>query len=103
MMVKEKAGMAASARRRRPSRRRALSEEEILDAALTLLDDGGPNAAPVRGIAMEGRRSAERVYTSFPDKAAVIKRSCVALKAAARRSRSQHKGMEMLAAALRIT
>jgi hypothetical protein len=43
--------VTAPAERRRPGPRRVLSEEEILDAALELLDEGGPNAASVRGVA----------------------------------------------------
>ena len=43
--------MPAPAEGRRPRSRRLLSQEEILDAALDLLDEGGPHAASVRGIA----------------------------------------------------
>jgi TetR/AcrR family transcriptional regulator, tetracycline repressor protein len=43
--------MAAPVKRGRRGPRRALSEDEILDAALGLLDEGGPTAASVRGIA----------------------------------------------------
>jgi TetR/AcrR family transcriptional regulator, tetracycline repressor protein len=53
--------------------RRALSEDEILDAALTLLDEGGANAASVRGIASRVGVAPNAVYTYFPDKAAVVK------------------------------
>ena len=60
------------ARRRRPGPRRALTEDEILDAALTLLDDGGPNAASIRGIAAKVGVAPNAVYTYFPDKAAVV-------------------------------
>jgi AcrR family transcriptional regulator len=59
--------------RRRPGPRRALTEDEILDAALSLLDDGGPNAASVRGIAAKVGVAPNAVYTYFPDKAAVVK------------------------------
>jgi TetR/AcrR family tetracycline transcriptional repressor len=58
-------------RRRGP--RRALTDDEILDAALELLDQGGPNAASVRGIAARVGVAPNAVYTYFPDKAAVIK------------------------------
>jgi AcrR family transcriptional regulator len=58
-------------RRRGP--RRALTEDEILDAALSLLDEGGANAASVRGIAASVGVAPNAVYTYFPDKAAVIK------------------------------
>jgi AcrR family transcriptional regulator len=64
---------SAPARRRRPGPRRALTEDEILDAALTLLDDGGANAASIRGIAAKVGVAPNAVYTYFPDKAAVIK------------------------------
>jgi AcrR family transcriptional regulator len=64
---------AEPARRRRPGPRRALTEDEILDAALGLLDGGGPNAASIRGIAAKVGVAPNAVYTYFPDKAAVIK------------------------------
>ncbi|HZB21883.1 MAG TPA: helix-turn-helix domain-containing protein, partial [Blastococcus sp.] len=50
--------------------RRALTEDEILDAALGLLDEGGPDAASVRGIAARVGVAPNAVYTYFPDKAA---------------------------------
>ncbi|WP_214371138.1 TetR/AcrR family transcriptional regulator [Pseudonocardia sp. H11422] len=59
-------------RARRPGPRRALTEDEILDAALDLLDDGGPAAASVRGIAARVGVAPNAVYTYFPDKAAVV-------------------------------
>jgi TetR/AcrR family tetracycline transcriptional repressor len=65
--------MSAPATHRRPGPRRALTESEILDAALSLLDDGGPDAASVRGIAARVGVAPNAVYTYFPDKAAVIK------------------------------
>lgn len=58
-------------RRRGP--RRALTDDEILDAALDLLDRGGPDAASVRGIAARVGVAPNAVYTYFPDKAAVIR------------------------------
>jgi AcrR family transcriptional regulator len=58
--------------RRRRGPRRALSEDEILDAALALLDDGGPDAASLRRIAARVGVAPNAVYTYFPDKAAVI-------------------------------
>lgn len=65
--------MEASVRRRPRGPRRAFTEDEILDAALTLLDKGGPNTATVRGIAAKLDVSPNAVYTYFPDKAAVFK------------------------------
>src|SRR4051812_21279451 len=65
--------MSAPAMRRRPGPRRALSEDEILDAALSLLDDGGADAASVRGIAARVGVAPNAVYTYFADKAAVVK------------------------------
>src|SRR4051794_40447764 len=65
--------MSAPAMRRRPGPRRALSEDEILDAALSLLDDGGPDAASVRGIAARVGVAPNAVYTYFPGKAAVVR------------------------------
>jgi TetR/AcrR family tetracycline transcriptional repressor len=61
----------AGSRRRGP--RRALTENQILDAALTLLDEGGTDAASVRGIAAKVGVAPNGVYTYFPDKAAVVK------------------------------
>jgi TetR/AcrR family tetracycline transcriptional repressor len=58
-------------RRRGP--RRALTDDEILDAALDLLDQGGPDAASIRGIAARVGVAPNAVYTYFPDKAAVIR------------------------------
>jgi TetR/AcrR family transcriptional regulator, tetracycline repressor protein len=64
--------MSEAAVRRRSGPRRALTENEILDAALDLLDDGGPGAASVRGIAARVGVAPNAVYTYFPDKAAVF-------------------------------
>ncbi|NIK54339.1 TetR/AcrR family transcriptional regulator [Kribbella shirazensis] len=61
----------AGNRRRGP--RRTLTEDQILDAALTLLDEGGSDAASVRGIAAKVGVAPNGVYTYFPDKAAVVK------------------------------
>jgi TetR/AcrR family tetracycline transcriptional repressor len=57
-------------RRRGP--RRAVSEAKILDAALELLDQGGPAAASVRRIAAQVGVAPNAIYTYFPDKAAVL-------------------------------
>jgi AcrR family transcriptional regulator len=65
--------MSAPVRRRRPGPQRALSEDEILDAALDLLDEGGADAASVRGIAARVGVAPNAVYTYFPDKAAVVR------------------------------
>ena len=65
--------MSAPAMSHRRGPRRALTEEEILDAALSLLDDGGANAVSIRGIAAKVGVAPNAVYTYFPDKAAVIK------------------------------
>lgn len=65
--------MSAPVRGRRPGPRRALTEEEILDAALSLLDDGGRDAASIRGIAARVGVAPNAVYTYFPDKASVVK------------------------------
>jgi TetR/AcrR family transcriptional regulator, tetracycline repressor protein len=64
--------MTAPGRRLRPGPRRALTEDEILDAALSLLDNGGANAASVRRIAATVGVAPNAVYTYFPDKAAVF-------------------------------
>jgi TetR/AcrR family transcriptional regulator, tetracycline repressor protein len=65
--------MAAPVRRGRRGPGRALTEEEVLDTALNLLDDGGPTAASIRGIAAKVGVAPNAVYTYFPDKAAVVK------------------------------
>src|SRR4051794_20177865 len=65
--------MTAPVKRGRRGPRRALTEDEILDAALGLLDQGGPAAASVRGIAAKVGVAPNAVYTYFPDKDAVIK------------------------------
>lgn len=56
----------------RPGPRRALTEDRILDAALSLLDESGPNGASIRGIAAQVGVAPNAVYTYFPDKAAVV-------------------------------
>jgi TetR/AcrR family tetracycline transcriptional repressor len=65
--------MSVPAVRRRRGPRRALTEDEILDAAMSLLDEGGPDAASVRGIAARVGVAPNAVYTYFPDKAAVVR------------------------------
>src|SRR5687768_15976169 len=65
--------MSVPALRRRRGPRRTLTEDEIMDAALDLLDEGGVNAASVRGIAARVGVAPNAVYTYFPDKAAVVK------------------------------
>jgi TetR/AcrR family tetracycline transcriptional repressor len=65
--------MSGTVEGRRRGPRRALSEEAILDAALSLLDHGGPDAASVRGIAARVGVTPNAVYTYFPDKAAVVR------------------------------
>ena len=65
--------MAMQARSSRPGPRRTLTEDEIMEAALHLLDEGGVNAASVRGIAARVGVAPNAVYTYFPDKAAVVK------------------------------
>ena len=65
--------MTAPGKRVRPGPRRALTEDEILDATLQLLDEGGANAASVRGIAAKVGVAPNGIYTYFPDKAAIIR------------------------------
>jgi TetR/AcrR family tetracycline transcriptional repressor len=65
--------MSAPVTERRRGPRRALTEADILDAALGLLDEGGAEAASVRGIAARVGVAPNAVYTYFPDKAAVVK------------------------------
>lgn len=59
--------------RSRPGPRRALTQVQILDAALSLLDAGGADAASVRGIAAKVGVAPNAVYTYFPDKSALVK------------------------------
>lgn len=59
--------------RGRPGPRRTLTEDDLLEAALQLLDEGGPTAASIRGIAAKVGVAPNAVYTYFPDKAAVIR------------------------------
>lgn len=59
--------------RARPGPRRALSEREILAAALRLLDQGGPAALSVRGVATEVGVSPNALYTYFPTKSALAR------------------------------
>lgn len=65
--------MPAPPTERRRGPRRALTEDDILDAALSLLDEGGADAASVRGIAALVGVAPNAVYTYFPDKATVVK------------------------------
>ena len=64
--------MAVPVKRGRPGPRRVLTEDEILDTALSLIDEGGPAAASIRGIAARVGVAPNAVYTYFPDKAAVV-------------------------------
>jgi len=59
-------------KRGRPGAARTLTEDEILDATLSLLDEGGVGAASVRGIAARVGVAPNAVYTYFPDKSAVL-------------------------------
>jgi AcrR family transcriptional regulator len=64
--------MTTTAKSSRRGPRRALTGDEILEAALSLLDEGGPAAASIRGIAAKVGVAPNAVYTYFPDKAAVV-------------------------------
>ncbi|HEY2948533.1 MAG TPA: TetR/AcrR family transcriptional regulator [Micromonosporaceae bacterium] len=57
--------------RRRPGPRGTLSDQMILDAAQSLLSDGGARAVTIRGIAARVGVAPNAVYTYFPGKAAV--------------------------------
>jgi len=72
MSSKEQRLMPAPAKRGRPGPRRTLTQDQVLDAALSLLDEGGAKAASVRGIAAKVGVAPNAVYTYFPDKAAVV-------------------------------
>lgn len=60
---------STSSNRRGP--RRVFTQDEVLDAAQLLLDEGGPDAASVRGIAKKLGVAPNTIYTYFADKAAV--------------------------------
>jgi TetR/AcrR family transcriptional regulator, tetracycline repressor protein len=64
--------VSTSGKRGRPGAARTLSEDDILDAALSLLDAGGVEAASVRGIAARVGVAPNAIYTYFPDKSAVL-------------------------------
>ncbi|WP_433293298.1 TetR/AcrR family transcriptional regulator [Actinoplanes sp. CA-030573] len=53
------------------SQRPAITERQILDAALALLDAGGPAAASIRRVAAAVGVAPTTVYTYFPEWAAV--------------------------------
>ncbi|MEV4642429.1 TetR/AcrR family transcriptional regulator [Actinoplanes sp. NPDC049548] len=57
----------------KPGPRGILSVQVIVDAALRLLDDKGPDAMSMRGIATELGVAPNALYTYFPDKAAVLR------------------------------
>jgi TetR/AcrR family transcriptional regulator, tetracycline repressor protein len=63
----------APAARTRPGPRGTLSSESIVDAALRLLDESGPDAMSMRGIAGALGVAPNALYTYFPDKAAVLR------------------------------
>ncbi len=65
--------MADVAEAKRRGRRRSLSEDEIVDAALGLLDEGGPGAMSIRAVAARVGVAPNAVYTYFPDKATMVK------------------------------
>ena len=64
--------MSSTGSQRRRGPRRVLSEDEILDAALSLLDQGGTDAVSVRGIANAVGLAPNAIYTYFPNKAALM-------------------------------
>lgn len=57
----------------RPGPRGDLSDQVILDAALAVLDEKGPGALSVRGIAARLGVAPNALYTYFPDKAALLR------------------------------
>ena len=92
---------------RRPEARGVLTEAEILDAALALLDAGGPGAASIRRIAAAVDAAPSTVYTYFPDYAAVVRALVerllgeVRLATPDRVDRSWRENVEALALGLR--
>ncbi|WP_454859569.1 TetR/AcrR family transcriptional regulator [Promicromonospora soli] len=56
----------------RPGPRRTVTDQDLVDAALQLLDRGGPDALSVRALAAEVGLTATAVYTYFPTKDAVV-------------------------------
>lgn len=59
--------------RRRPGPERAHSEARLLDAALELLDEAGPDALSIRRLAGKVGLAPNAIYTYFPDKAALLR------------------------------
>ncbi|MET7397739.1 TetR/AcrR family transcriptional regulator [Dactylosporangium sp. NPDC005572] len=57
----------------RPGPRGDLSDAAIVDAALDLLDDRGPDGMSLRGIATALGVAPNALYTYFPDKAALLR------------------------------
>lgn len=64
--------MTSTTGRRRRGPRRAFTKDEVLDAAQQLLDEGGVEAASVRGIAKKLAVAPNTIYTYFPDRAAIL-------------------------------
>ena len=64
--------MNSTSSRRRRGPRRVFSEDEVLDAAQQLLDEGGSDAASVRGLAKKLGVAPNTIYTYFPDRAAIL-------------------------------
>lgn len=97
---------SAPPKRGRRGPQRALTEDQIVDAALTLVEEGGTAAMSVRGIAARVGVAPNAVYTYFPDKAAVekavVERLLGEVRAAAppHEGQSWREGVETLAVAL---
>jgi TetR/AcrR family transcriptional regulator, tetracycline repressor protein len=64
--------MTSTSSRRRRGPRRVSTEDEVLDAAQQLIDEGGPDAASVRGIAKKLGVAPNTIYTYFSDRAAIL-------------------------------
>ena len=84
--------------RRKPEARHTLTETEILDAALAILDAGGPESASIRRIAAAVGVAPTTVYTYFPDQAAVehalVERLLGMVVPSARARAGGHRGTE---------
>ncbi len=86
---------SGAARKRNPRGEGSRLREEILDAAVRLIDAGGPERVTLRGVAREAGISAPSIYDHFADRteilAAVLDRFLGELEAHIRAAIEQHE------------
>ncbi|HWD86448.1 MAG TPA: helix-turn-helix domain-containing protein, partial [Solirubrobacteraceae bacterium] len=61
-----------AARKRNPRGEGARLSEEIVDAAVRLIDAGGPERVTLRGVAREAGISAPSIYDHFADRVEIL-------------------------------